>query len=324
MIELISASALATVQDRGRLGSLKFGVGTSGAMDQLALAAGNLLLGNAMMDAAVELQVFPARWHFHERTRFALTGADTRATLNGRPLPPWWVSQAGKGDCLELGRAVHGSRAYLCLPGGIDVPVVLGSRSTQLRGAFGGLDGRFLRQGDRLAALRRESVGCVDIGVAPPECSMPLGEPGLTTVRVLPASEYACYHGASQAEFWAGEWKVTAQSDRYGYRLGGKPLWPKTPLEVRSHGIVPGVVQVPPDGQPIIQMRDAQPTGGYPKVGTVIEADLWRLGQAPIGSRLRFVEATYDEAVAALAENRRWLQNIQRLVGLWAGSGASP
>ena len=324
MIELISASALATVQDQGRLGNLKFGVGTSGAMDQLALAAGNLLLGNAMTDAAVELPVFPVRWRFHERTRFALTGADTRATLNGRPLPPWWISQAAEGDCLELGRAVHGSRAYLCLPGGIDVPVVLGSRSTQLRGAFGGLDGRFLREGDRLAALRSESVGCVDIGVVPPECSMPLGEHGLTTVRVIPAAEYACYHSTSQAAFWSGEWKITAQSDRYGYRLGGQPLVPKTPLEIRSHGIVPGVIQVPPGGQPIIQMRDAQPTGGYPKLGTVIEADLWRLGQAPIGSRLRFVEATYDEAVAALAENQRWLQGIRRLVSVWAGNGLSP
>jgi biotin-dependent carboxylase-like uncharacterized protein len=293
-------------------------------MDQLALAAGNLLLGNAMTDAAVEMQVFPVRWHFHERSSFALTGADTRATLNGRPLPPWWISQANKGDCLELGRAVHGSRAYLCLPGGIDVPEVLGSRSTQLRGAFGGLDGRFLRQGDCLAARRNENVGCVDIGVVPPECSIPLGEPGLTTVRVIPASEYACYHDASQAAFWAGEWKVTPQSDRYGYRLGGRPLLPKTPLEIRSHGIVPGVIQVPPDGLPIIQMRDAQPTGGYPKLGTVIEADLWRLGQAPIGSRLRFVEATYDEAVAALAANRRWLQSVQRLVGVCAASGLSP
>ena len=324
MMELISASALATVQDQGRRGSLKFGVGTSGAMDQLALAAGNLLLGNAVTDAAVEMQVFPVQWRFQGRTRFALTGADTRATLNGQPLPPWWVSQANEGDCLELGRAVHGSRAYLCLPGGIDVPVVLGSRSTQLRGSFGGLNGRFLRQGDCLTAIRSGSVGCVDIGVEPPECTMPLGERGVTTVRVMPASEYTHYQSASQAAFWAGEWKVTARSDRYGYRLGGKPLLPKTPLEVRSHGIVPGVVQVPPDGLPIIQMRDAQPTGGYPKLGTVIEADLWRLGQAPTGSRLRFVEATYDEAVAALAANRRWLQSVQRLVSLCAGSGLSP
>lgn len=317
MMELISASALATVQDQGRFGSLKFGVGTSGAMDQLALIAGNVLLGNAATDAAVELQLFPMQWRFHADMRFALTGADTRAKLNGRPLPPWWVSQATRGDCLELDRAVSGSRAYLCLPGGIDVPPVLGSRSTQLRGAFGGLDGRFLRQGDRLTAIRRVDTGCVDVGVVPPACSMPLGEPGLTTVRVMPASEYGCYDNASQVTFWSCDWKITPQSDRYGYRLAGKALVPSSPLEVRSHGIVPGVIQVPPGGQPIIQMRDAQPTGGYPKIGTVIEADLWRLGQAPIGSRLRFVEATYDQAIAALEVNREWLQNLERLVGLW-------
>ena len=323
MIELTSDSALATVQDQGRFGSLKFGVGTSGAMDQLALAAGNALLGNTLTDAAVELQLFPMQWRFHEDMRFALTGADTRATLNGRPLPAWWVSQATRGDCLELGRAVSGSRAYLCLPGGIDVPAILGSRSTQLRGSFGGLDGRCLRQGDRLSAIRRVDTGCVDIGAVPPACSMPLGEPGLTTVRVMPASEYGCYDRTSQAAFWTCEWKITSQSDRYGYRLAGKNLIPSSPLEVRSHGIVPGVIQVPPGGQPIIQMRDAQPTGGYPKLGTVIEADLWRLGQAPTGSRLRFVEASYDQAIAALEDNRQWLRNLERLVGLWARSRLS-
>lgn len=322
MIELASESALATVQDQGRLGSLGFGVGTSGAMDQLALAAGNLLLGNAVTDAAIELQVFPVQWRFHADLRFALTGADTGARLNGRPLPPWWVAQARRGDSLELGRAVSGCRAYLCLPGGVDVPPVLGSRSTQLRGSFGGLDGRCLRRGDRLAPIRPERTGCVDIGVVPPSCSMPLGEHGVTAVRVIRASEYTCYQLASQRAFWTHEWKITSQSNRYGYRLAGEALLPRAPLEVRSHGIVPGVIQVPPDGQPIIQMRDAQPTGGYPKLGTVIEADLWRLAQAPIGSRLRFVESTYDEGVAALDANQRWLRDVERLVGTWAARGS--
>ena len=121
--------------------------------------------------------------------------------------------------------------------------------------------------------------------------------------------------------FWTQPWKVTPQSDRYGYRLAGDtPLAAEAPLEMRSHGIVPGVVQVPPGGQPIVQMRDAQPSGGYPKIGTVIEADLWRLGQAPIGSRIRFVETGWDEAVEALAVNRRWLDEARRLVGLWRDS----
>jgi 5-oxoprolinase (ATP-hydrolysing) subunit C len=323
VIELISSGALATVQDQGRFGCLKYGVGTSGAMDQLALAAGNLLLGNAPTDAAVEMQVFPMRWRFHEAIRFAVTGADTAATLNGRSLPPWWLSRADRGDCLELGRAVNGARAYLCIQGGVDVPAILGSRSTQLRGSFGGMEGRFLRRGDRISAIGRESAEFVDFGVVPPAFSMPLGEHGLTTVRVITAAEYACYPTASQAAFWDCAWKITPQSDRYGYRLAGEPLLPNAPLEVRSHGIVPGVIQVPPDGQPIIQMRDAQPTGGYPKVGTVIEADLWRLGQAPIGSRLRFVETTYDEAITALADNARWLQGVQRLVGIWAAAGSA-
>ena len=135
-------------------------------------------------------------------------------------------------------------------------------------------------------------------------------------MRVLPAAEYDRYTSASQAAFWGTEWKITAQSDRYGYRLQGEALQPLAPLEMRSHGIVPGVIQVPPDGQPIVQMRDAQPTGGYPKFGTVIEADLWRLGQTPIGSRIRFVQTTWEEALDALEQLQSWLTDVARQVSL--------
>ena len=114
-------------------------------------------------------------------------------------------------------------------------------------------------------------------------------------MRVLPAAEYDCFTPASRDAFWSEPWKITPQSDRYGFRLAGPTLEPTAPMEMRSHGIVPGVIQVPHGGQPIVQMCDAQPSGGYPKIGTVIEADLWRLGQAPIGSRVRFVETTWDE-----------------------------
>jgi len=137
-----------------------------------------------------------------------------------------------------------------------------------------------------------------------------------------PAAEYLRFEEASRAAFWSKEWKITAQSDRYGYRLDGEALRPVAPMEMRSHGIVPGVIQVPHSGQPIIQMRDAQPSGGYPKFGTVIEADLWRLGQAPIGSRIRFVETGWDEAVAALEETEAWLRKVSRMVGLHRGTPA--
>ena len=322
MIEILSSAALATVQDAGRLGSLRFGVGTAGAMDQLALAVGNLLLGNPAGVAALEIPVYPFQVRFTEDCAFALTGADGQATLDETAVPPWWVIQARKGQVLRIGLPLpgSGSRAYLALAGGIDVPEVLASRSTQLRGAFGGLDGRAVRQGDVLRAATPGVSPAVDFGVLPPAMALPLQQDGLPAVRVLPAPEYGCFEEASRAAFWAGEWKITAQSDRYGYRMQGTPLVPVAAMEIRSHGIVPGVIQVPSGGQPIVQMRDAQPSGGYPKFGTVIEADLWRLGQSAIGSRVRFIETDFEAAVAALGEVEAWLDEVRRLVDLqrWA------
>ena len=319
MIEILSNAALATVQDLGRLGSLRFGVGTAGAMDDLALAAGNLLLGNEAGAAGIEIPVFPFKLRFTADCAFALTGADCGARLDATPLLPWWSHQARAGQVLTLGLpqgAQRASRALLCLPGGVDVPEVLGSRSTQLRGAFGGHEGRALRKGDVLRAAEAQRACRTGFGLVPPAFALPQEIGGLVALRVLPGAEYLGFEAASRDAFWAGEWRITAQSDRYGYRLAGEALQPVAPMELRSHGIVPGVIQVPHSGQPIIQMRDAQPSGGYPKFGTVIEADLWRLGQAPIGSRIRFIETHWDEAVAALEQKEAWLAKVARMVAL--------
>ena len=325
MIEVLSAGALTTVQDRGRYGCLRWGVGTAGAMDGVALAAGNILLGNAQDCAAVEVQIFPFRVRFHEDCAFAITGADCDARLDALPLMPWSAHNARAGQELLLGPPqpgpTRGSRAYLCLAGGVDVPVVLNSRSTQLRGAFGGVEGRALRRGDRLRAAAPTVIPAQAgiqgvLGLVPPEIALPLRRDGCPAVRVLPAAEYEDYTEASRLAFWRNEWKITPHSDRYGYRLAGEALQPVAPMEMRSHGIVPGVIQVPPDGQPIVQMRDAQPTGGYPKIGTVIEADLWRLGQAPIGGRIRFVETSWDAALDALDAVQAWLADAARQVAL--------
>ncbi len=329
MIEVLTTGALTTVQDLGRHGCLRWGVGTAGAMDGVALAAGNMLLGNSENCAGIEVQVFPFRVRFQQDCDFALTGADSQAVLDGVPLLPWCAHHARAGQELQLGLPRPGahrtSRAYLCLPGGVDVPAVLGSRSTQMRGAFGGFEGRPLRKGDILGAGSREPVSLRHAaGLVPPEIALPLRVDGCRAVRVLPAAEYGKYTSGSHAAFWGNEWKLTPQSDRYGYRLAGaQPLQPVAPLEMRSHGIVPGVVQVPPDGQPIVQMRDGQPTGGYPKFGTVIEADLWRLGQAPIGDRIRFIEASWDEALDALEELQAWLADARRQVRLLEHTGGA-
>ena len=321
MIEIVTTGALATVQDRGRDGALKWGVGCSGALDDLALAAGNILLGNDDHAAGIEIQIFPFQARFTEDCAFAITGADCAASLDDLPLPPWWVHSATAGQVLSLGVPRQGTwragRAYLCLAGGVDVPTVLGSRSTQLRGGFGGLDGRQLRGGDR---LRARAASCAarrtGFGLCPPALDLPLMAGDLPAVRVLPAAEYGQYTEAAHQALWNDAWRVTPHSNRYGYRLEGTPLLAKAPIETRSHGIVPGVIQVPPNGQPIVQMRDAQPSGGYPKIGVVIEADLWRLGQAPIGSHVRFVQTSWDEAVAAGEQNARWLTEARRLADL--------
>jgi biotin-dependent carboxylase-like uncharacterized protein len=330
MIEVVSRTPLSSVQDLGRDGYLRYGVGTSGAMDRLALTAGNILLDNPENSAAIETPYYPFEVRFLQDIAFALTGADAAAELDGRPIPPWWVLQARKGQALKLNPTRRGARSYLALAGGIDVPVVLGSRSTQLRGNFGGFCGRNLQKGDVLGAIplaAQDEVGdrlpAAGFGVEPPEFALPLGDPESvaqatrTFVRVLPAAEYDCYEKASLEAFWRKEWKITLQSDRYGYRLEGEALACKQAVEKRSHGIVPGVIQVPPNGQPIIQLRDAQPSGGYPKIGTVIEADLWRLAQAKLCTQIRFVQTTYDEAVAALDTVHDYLNRVRRLVKLY-------
>lgn len=328
MIEIVSATALVTVQDQGRMHARRYGVGTAGAMDRLSLAAGNLLVGNPLEAAGLEIPMFPFSLRFETATCFAVTGADADARLGKRRLPPYWSAVAGPGDILTLHAPLAGTRAYLACAGGIDVPEVLGSRSTQLRGEFGGLDGRQLRKGDRLHLGMPTQARAAELGIEPPVIALPLGEAGVTAVRVLPASEYDCFTSAAHEHFWRGPWKITPQSNRAGYRISGPSLELSRPLELRSHGIVPGVIQVPGGGQPIIQLADAATAGGYPKIGTVIEADLWRLGQARLGSALCFVQVSYDEAVAAYHEVARYLQAARDAIEMsglaqtrWTGHG---
>jgi biotin-dependent carboxylase-like uncharacterized protein len=320
VIEILETGGLASVQDLGRFAAFRWGLGTAGAMDPLALRAANLLLGNPEGAAAIEIQLFPFAVRFEADLDVALTGADCAATLDGAPLLPWSTARARAGQILRLdtprpGRWT-GARACLALRGGIDVPLVLGSRSTQLRGSVGGFEGRHLRPGDRLPVGPEPELPVLRASIVPPALALPLEVDGLPAVRALPAAEHDAFTATSRAAFWNEPWRITPQSDRYGYRLAGPVLEPETPLELRSHGIVPGVVQVPRGGQPIVQMRDGQPSGGYPKIATVIEADLWRLGQMPIGTRFRFLEVDWEGALAAGAELESWLVRLRRVTSL--------
>lgn len=316
MIEIVSETRLASIQDLGRYGHLHHGVGISGVMDKPALCIGNIMLGNELNAAGIEIPFFPFEVRFHQACTFALTGADTEATLDAKPILPWWTTRARAGETLKLRRPRSGVRAYLTVAGGIQVDTVMGSRSTQLRGGFGGMAGRMLQKGDMLPLCAGSDRGPGGFGALPPAAILPLEKDGMPAVRVIPAAEYPLFRKECRDALWRTPWKITSQSNRYGYRLEGVPLLPERPLEMRSHGIVPGVIQVPHGGQPIIQMRDAQPMGGYPKIGTVIEADIWRLSQISGGKSLRFIEVDYRQGLEAQEEIQRYLTHVQQMVAI--------
>lgn len=317
MIEILAVVGPASVQDLGRFDQYRFGVGTSGAMDDVALRAGNMILGNDENAAGIEIPMTPFKLRFDRDMAFALTGADVVAEIGGRAIPSWWRSHARAGDVLTIKTMPRGARCYLTVGGGIDVPVVLGSRSTQLRGEFGGLHGRALQPGDNLPCAATAAI-IGELGIEPADITLarPDAAEDETVVRVVVAGEYDGFDDAAQALFWSSSWKITPQSNRYGYRLQGPAVKPRVPIEKRSHGIVPGVIQIPPNGQPIIQMRDAQTSGGYPKIATVIEADLWRVGQARLGGKLRFEQTAYTDALAAEAEISAYLDRLRTNIRL--------
>lgn len=315
MIEILTTGAPNTVQDRGRFGLLASGISRCGAMDPLAFDAGNALLGNPADAAGIEVALFPFRLRFHRHTPFALTGADCGATLDGRPLPPVWARSAGAGQVLALGAPRRGARAYVTVAGGLAVPPVMGSRSTDLKCGFGGLDGRGFKRGDRLEIGEVETPYDLGAGFGaaiPASTATPDdAKADVVTLRVIAAAEHDAFESASRTAFETCEWTVGSEANRAGYRLSGPALALRQPLDLFSHGIVPGIVQVPSNGQPIVQLADANTCGGYPKIAAVIEADLWRIAQAPVGARLRFVPTGIEASIEALQSQAAWLAEIR-------------
>ncbi|WP_064685095.1 biotin-dependent carboxyltransferase family protein [Rhizobium bangladeshense] len=322
MIEILETGPFNTVQDLGRPGYRDIGVSASGAMDPLAVRIGNILVGNDEKAAVIEVQTFPFSLRFESRTVFAVTGADGHPHLDGSELIPWCAYTAEPRQVLLLQQPPRLARSYIAIGGGLDIPVVMGSRSTSLRGGFGGNGGRPLAKGDRIAVgedlemamLPATGLAAVEPAVALREV-FPAPVDGALPIRALPAGEHDLFAGDGEA-FWSQTWRISSRSDRTGYRLSGEPITPTASIEMRSHGVVPGVIQVPPGGEPIVQMSDANTAGGYPKIAGVIECDLWRLGQARIGARLKFVRSTHAEARAVEKAVARYVEDIRLTSGM--------
>lgn len=304
MLNIIRAGLQTTVQDQGRNGLRGQGVSLGGALDAPALYAANLLVGNRGTDAGLEVTLGECTVEFTRDGWMALTGAGCDAYLDKQRIWTGWNYPVRAGQRLVLHRPKRGMRSYLAVSGGIDVPKVLGSRSTDLTGGFGGLDGRRLKDGDVLPLGEVRRV---------PQKSQGIKQLLFNNyIRVLPGPEYQEFSPEEQAFFWRTPWHLSPQSNRMGYRLDGHALRRSSSREMFAHGLLPGVIQVPHGGQPIVLMADAQTTGGYPRIACVIEADLYHLAQIRLGEPIHFIRCTLAEAQQAYKEQKIYLRQLER------------
>lgn len=298
MIEVVKPGLFTTIQDLGRWGYQRFGIGTAGALDSFAFVAGNLLIGNPPEVASLEITVNGPVLKFHKATLAAITGADLEPRLDGQSLPNWTAFFIPAGSVLSFGRRRWGVRAYLAVAGGIDIPQLMGSRATYLLGRFGGLDGRPLKPGDLLPlAPCPENFPVLSARTLPKSLQPAYDQNPVLRVILGPFADYFAADGINS--FLSTPYVITPQSDRMGYRLQGVPIVRKIKEELITCGLANGTIQVPPDGQPIILLADRQTIGGYPIIATVINADLPLVAQCAPGDKLRFKTTTVEEAQEA-------------------------
>jgi len=294
-----------TVQDLGRPRTQHLGIPVSGVLDPVALHLANALVGNAADRAALEIRLAGPTLEVGSPTvRLALAGTRTPLEVSGAGTVPAHRSvRLRRGQRVRIGPLADSGSAVLAVEGGFDLPAVAGSLSTCVRARIGGLAGRALVAGDALA-----------LRVADPaprgECRLPvdtyLDETG--PVRVVPGPQRDAFTGAAFDLFLATAWQVTHDADRMGIRLEGPVLEHRCGHDIVSDGIVTGSVQVPGTGRPIILLADHQTTGGYPKIATVISADIARLGRLRPGDSVRFEAVSIEDAQAARATQRDWLE----------------
>jgi len=303
----ILRSGIALIQDRGRLGYQAFGMGTAGACDQYAYRMGNLLVGNEHGEASLECILMGPTIEFEEDTVVAITGGNFSATLNGVEMGNWCSYRVNSGDTLELGGVMSGRMEYIAVAGGIDVPLVMGSRSTYVRAKIGGLDGRNLKNGDRL------SIGSGNLLTAGRQLDdryIPTYETD-TTVRVVLGPQDDAFTEKGINTFLNSPYQVTNSCDRMGYRLQGDAIEHIKGADIISDGIPLGAVQVVGDNQPIIMLADRQTTGGYTKIATLVTADIPKVAQSSLDSIIRFKSICVSEAYMSYRQYEEQFKNLR-------------
>jgi biotin-dependent carboxylase-like uncharacterized protein len=318
MLEVVRPGLATTVQDLGRPGYYHVGIPISGAMDRLAARAANLLVGNPEDAALLESPFMGPELRFADARTVAVTGAEIAPKVNGEPRPLWTSFRVAKGDVLSFDFLKKGARIYIAISGGIDVPVVLGSRSTYALGALGGFRGRKLEAGDLLPL--GAGAGAAEGRTVPEHLRRMPEMPA--KLRVLPGLYWHRLTEEAKQSFFEDTWKVAPEADRIGYRFrGGRPLTfvPREqpfgagsdPSNIVDAAYPYGSIQVPGGTEPIALHRDAVSGGGYMMLGTVISADMDLIGQLQPHTPTRFVPCDMAEALRARAERRKLLDAIR-------------
>jgi biotin-dependent carboxylase-like uncharacterized protein len=330
MLKVLRPGLVTTVQDAGRFGWYHIGMPPSGAMDQFSFRTGNLLVGNDEGAAAIETTFLGPDLEAGESMTVAVTGAPLELRLNGAPAPMWVALALKSGDRLQCGQAMAGVRSYVCVSGGVDVPELLGSRSTYLLGRFGGTGGRALAAGDALKiGLPRRTAAELTGRRLDPRLLPSFAE--TVELRILMGLCSYRLTEESFADFLNNTWEVSTEADRIGYRIHGvgfkfrdrEPPFGagSDPSNVVDVGYPVGSIQVPGGKEGILLMRDAVTGGGYATIGTVIQCDLDRVAQAPPRSHFRFKSIAIEDALRLRREYKARIRAVADSLALFDKAG---
>jgi biotin-dependent carboxylase-like uncharacterized protein len=319
-MEIVSPGLLTTIQDAGRKGYGRFGVSQSGPMDKRAFRLANMLVGNDRDATQLEMTLLGATVRFGADVMVALTGANMQPSLNGSPAPMYQAFAVRAGDVLAMGMAVTGCRAYLAVSGGLDAPLVLGSRSTTPKNRLGGLEGWPLRAGDAVGFCDGSAAGhgvCAATVTQGRRIAPEITPAGVKTLRVVMGPQDDAFTPQGIHDFLHTDFRISNESDRMGYRLQGARIAHKTDGNILSDGIAMGSVQVPGDGSPILMMADRQSIGGYAKIAVVASVDLPVAAQCRPGDAIRFRAIGVEEAQALYRAYEAEMQALERSLGEW-------